>query len=366
MVARRCVVDCYEKLESLWSGLDCLGPAEPVGAVLAAHERAVVSAAVLGTHLGAAAVDPAVAMACRDKAMQKSRWFRAGVPTARWCVMPNGAGSARQVREALSAAGLALPVVVKPPLGGGSLHVSVADSHAAVHDRADTTDELNRPLVEQWIDGPEWHFDGLVRQGRITDLMVSRYLTPPIRTGAGAPVRSVTLPPAVHGETYAEAMAFSLRAVGALGLARGVFHLEVFGEPGRFVAGELACRPGGTLIGRVGESVLGLDLWAASARLFTGDDIVRKDVDPGQAHGWFHLPSVAGVRNAVTPADILGVAGVTSVSMKTPVGAVMGGMLKSSAAGIGAATVSGPTEEACRQAMDSVVEKVLEIHEERR
>ncbi len=114
------------------------------------------------------------------------------------------------------------------------------------------------------------------------------------------------------------------------------------------------------------ESVLGLDLWAVSARLFTSDDIVRKDVDPGQAHGWLHLPSVAGGRNTVTPADNFGVAGVTSVFMKTPVEAVMGGMLESSAAGIGAATVSGPAKEACRQVTDRVVEKDLEIHKERR
>ncbi|MEU3963297.1 hypothetical protein AB0F42_26405 [Streptomyces buecherae] len=68
--------------------------------------------------------------------------------------MLNGAASERQVREALTAAGLKLPVVVKPPLGGGSLHVSVANSHAAVRDRVDSTDELYHPLVEQRIDGP--------------------------------------------------------------------------------------------------------------------------------------------------------------------------------------------------------------------
>ncbi|MEU3963294.1 hypothetical protein AB0F42_26380 [Streptomyces buecherae] len=72
------------------------------------------------------------------------------------------------------------------------------------------------------------------------------------------------------------------------------------------------------------------------------------------------------MRNTVTPADILDVAGVISVSMKTPVGAAMCGMLESSAAGSGAATVAGPTEEACRQVMDGVVEKVLETHKERR
>ncbi|MFE7589275.1 acetyl-CoA carboxylase biotin carboxylase subunit family protein [Kitasatospora sp. NPDC057512] len=365
LITRRCAVDSYERVESLWSGLECLDLTEPVEVVLAGHERAVVSAAVLGSQLGATAVDPLVAMGCRDKATQKSRWSQAGVPTARWCVMTNGAESVQQVRESLSAAGLEPPVVIKPPLGGGSLFVSVANSYAEICDSAGATDELSRPLVEQKIDGPEWHLDGLVQKGRITDLMVSKYLTAPIRTGTGAPVRSVALPPAMHEETYAAAMDFSQRAVDALELARGVFHLEAFGQPGRFIAGELACRPGGTLISRVGESILGLDLWAASAQLFTGDPIVRKEVDPGLVHGWVHLPSVAGSRNSVTEADILGIDGVTSVSLKVPVGAVMGGMLTSSSNGIGAATVSGSSEEECRIAMDRVVDRVQDFHEKR-
>ena len=63
----------------------------------------VVGAAVLGAQLGAIALDPAVALACRDKALQKAKWQQAGVPTARFAVLPEAAvQSERETTEELS------------------------------------------------------------------------------------------------------------------------------------------------------------------------------------------------------------------------------------------------------------------------
>ncbi|WP_026422382.1 hypothetical protein [Actinokineospora inagensis] len=365
LIARRCVVDSYGKTESLWSALHHLGVADRVDAVLTANELAVVSTALLGARLGAISVDPQVALVCRDKAIQKARWADAGIPTARWHVLTNGAESVEQVRDALTTAGLKPPLVIKPLAAGGAESVSRADSYAEVFTKAKDNPQLSRLMVEEFLDGPEWHFDGIVEGGRVTDLMVSRYGEPLLTTKDGQPSRSVALPPRRHPRTYRHAHNLTTRAIDALGYTKGVFHFEAFGLPDAFVASELGIRPGGSLVGMTAERVLGVDLWAASVRLFTGDELGRRTVDQDVVHGWFHLPSIPGVPNLVTEDDVRAIPGVGTVVMRVRPGEPMPDMTETTSAGIGFVSVTAPTETECRLVMDKVIAHVRAVHGER-
>ncbi|MFG2298077.1 acetyl-CoA carboxylase biotin carboxylase subunit family protein [Streptomyces sp. NPDC048603] len=365
LATRACAVDSYRHVEALWSALHHLGPIPEVDAVLTTNEYGVVGAALLGEQLGAIALDPAVALACRDKALQKSKWHEAGVPTARFAVLPEAAvQSADAVRTLLAAAGLDFPVVIKPPAAGGAESVSVAETPHDIVRVARRDPQLHRVLVEEFVDGPEWHFDGVVRNGSVDRLMVSRYGEPLLCTKRGEPTRSMGLPPAGHHGAYAAADEFARRALRALGLETGVFHFEAFGHPGAFVANELACRPGGSGLWTVAEKTIGLDLYAAATQLFTGDEVETLKASPDKVHGWVHLPSVAGLPNTVHEADLRAIPGVDGVVLVPP-GVPMRDMSETSSAGIGYATVAAADEAGCRQVMAEAVARVRAIHEGR-
>ena len=369
LTARACAVDSYRVVESLWSAIHHLAPMPKVDAVLTTNEYAVVPAAILGAQLGAIAADPQVALACRDKAVQKARWQAAGVPTARWLVLPDVLpdvpDSAPRVAELLAAAGLEPPVVVKPLAAGGGISVSVAHSADEVVAAAGAHDDLRRILVEEFVDAPEWHVDGVVQDGSITAMMVSQYGEPLLCTKQGRPMRSIAYPPATHPGLYAEAAQVTSRALAALGVTTSVFHFELFGRPGAFVANELACRPGGSMLGRVAEKTIGVDLWAAATQLYTGDELEPVAHEPDRVHGWTHLPSVPGRPNTVREQDVRAVAGVDRVVLLPP-GALMQDMSETTSTGIGYAVVSAPDRAACQAAMDELVARVWAIHAGRR
>lgn len=368
LAARACAVDSYRVVESLWSAvhhLDQLAPLPKVDAVLTTHEYAVVPAAVLGAQLGAIAADPRTALACRDKAVQKTRWQAAGIPTARHLVLTDALTDAARIERLLAAAGLEFPVVVKPTAAGGGISVSVAHSAPEVVAAAGAHDDLRRVLVEEFVDAPEWHVDGVVRDGRVERLMVSQYGEPLLCTKAGRPMRSISYPPAGHPELYAEAAELATRALAALGVATSVFHFELFGGPGAFVANELACRPGGSMLGRVAEKAVGVDLWAAATQLYTGDLVETLAVEDG-VHGWTHLPSVPGQVNRVREEDVLAAAPGVDSTVLLQVGAPMRDMAESTSTGIGYAVVSAPDRAACHAAMDALVARVWELHRARR
>jgi biotin carboxylase len=368
LATRACAVDSYRVVESLWSAihhLDQLAPLPKVDAVLTTHEYAVVPAAVLGAQLGAIAADPEMALACRDKAVQKRRWQAAGIRTARHLVLTDALTDAARVAELVAAAGLAFPVIVKPVAAGGGIAVSVARSAEEVVAAAGADDDLRRILVEEFVDAPEWHVDGVVRDGAIEAMMVSQYGEPLLCTKQGRPMRSVSYPPTGHPELYAEAAEITGRALAALGVATSVFHFELFGGPGAFVANELACRPGGSMLGRVAEKTIGVDLWAAATQLYTGDPVEALRGADG-VHGWTHLPSVPGQVNRVREDDIRAAVPGVDRTVLLPVGAPMGDMSETTSTGIGYAVVSAPDRAACHAAMDALVARVWELHAARR
>lgn len=361
-VDRACAVDSYTKVESLWSAIHHLAPMNPVGAVVTTTEWAVVPTAILGQLVGAKSISPPQALACRDKAIQKEKWNSVGIPTASWCVLRNGMRSTSEAKRCLSESGLHFPVVVKPLAEGASKSVAVVRDIDQLQEAAASIDDGGRALLEQFVDGPEWHFDGVIDNGKLYAFMVSRYSEPLLCTKYGRPIRSITLTPSLNRDIYAETAEFTDRALRALGLACGVFHLEVFGKPSAFVASELACRPGGGIVGLMTERVIGVDLYAASARIITGDHIPRLRGESEMTHGWTILPTAPGKLNFVEKEEIMEVPGVNTVIMRLKRGSPMRDMAVASTTGVGFAAVEGRSVEDCQRAIDEVVSVVEKMH----
>jgi len=366
-IKRACAVDSYRIGESLWSALHHTEAlTRGVDAVVSVAEKGVVPAAILGRMLGARALDPETALRCRDKAVQKSAWRRAGIRTADHLVIPDAGACAGPVSRLVKEAGLAAPFILKPLAGGGTANVAAAVDEAELDSLIAATLErdptMRRLLIESRIGGDEWHVDGVVMKGLLHSIMVSRYRTPLIETKQGRPVATIALQPDDHRGVYAEARDITQRALAALGHTDGVFHFELFGGPGDFVAGELGARPAGHMVSSMGEHVLGFDIWDAAVRVVTGDPLRPPRPVSGQVVGYTAIPTEAGKINRVTRADIASVPGVVDVRMRIQPGAVMPDMRVSSGIRIGTALVKAPSEIDCRAVLDEVVARALAIN----
>lgn len=361
LIAQRALLPSFDRPESAWAALVHLGVVDRVDVVISGHEFAVTTAALLNVALGCRRpMEPAVALAGRDKPLQKSLWHQHGVPTARFRVFPEKPGSVAALRDALG--DLTPPYVVKPTADGGAHLVSRAATAEELYDLVTTTAGLDTFMVEEWQPGDEWHFDGVVADGRIETFMVSRDVHPVIEAKSGNPFRSIALPPKAYPELYDEARAFAERCRSALRGRNGAFHLEVFGGPGQFVAGELGWRPPGGLVSISAQLTLGVSLWAAHARVHVGAPVPAPELEPTGVIGFVCLPVRSGRRNGVTQADLEGLPGVRHIRMKAPPGEVMKDLHASSIA-VAWALIEGDDADHCEKLMDDAIRQVTELHD---
>ncbi|MFD9595833.1 acetyl-CoA carboxylase biotin carboxylase subunit family protein [Kitasatospora sp. NPDC059973] len=361
LIAHRAFLPSFDRPELAWAALIHLGVADQVDVVVSGHEFAVTTAAILNDILGCRKpMDARVALAGRDKPLQKTLWQRHGVPTARFVVFPERPTSVAGFRDALG--DLAPPYIVKPTADGGAHLVFRAETAEELFDRLTATPELDAFMVEEWQAGDEWHFDGVVVDGRIEIFMVSRDVNPCIEAKNGNPFRSIALPPKAYPELYEEARAFAERCRSALGGRNTVFHLEVFGGPGRFVAGELAWRPAGGLVSISAQHTVGVSLWAAHALVHIDAPVPAPAFEPTGVMGFVCLPVKSGFRNGVTQEDLESLPGVRHVRMKAPVGEVMK-ELKTTSIAVAWALVEGDDVDHCAKRMDEAIRLVTELHE---
>ena len=352
----------FDVPELAWSVLLHLGIADEVDLVIPCHEIAMVTAGFLNRLLGtdtAERIDLRMAMAGRDKAFQKELWTAHGVPTARHATLTTTPGSVEELDKAL--AGLSAPFVVKPPSQGGSRDVSVQPTVEDLYELLTTTPALRHAVVEEMQHGREWHLDGIVVDGRIEHFMVSRYLAPLRETKNGLTLRSVAYPPARHPELYAIATEFAQRAVDALSGTCGVFHLEVFGEPESFTAGELGWRPAGVFAPNTTLHTIGINPWVAHARLLAGEPLPEPAAVDGSVYGFVCLPVKPGATNGVTKEDIEALPGVVEVLMAVQPGQVMRDMITSTTC-VALALIRADSIEACEVGIDEAVRLLSLIH----
>lgn len=158
-------------------------------------------------------------------------------------------------------------VIVKPRDGAGSVgcyRIRPGESAA----RALRGVDLTGYEVEEWIEAPVWHIDGLLHDGTVLAVYPSRYIGTCLDfTQRNAPIGSVV----EHG-LIADAMAdFAVACVTQLGLATGVFHLEAFETLAGPVFLEAAARVSGGPIPYSIRDVYGVDLVADWVRLQLGE-----------------------------------------------------------------------------------------------
>ena len=181
-------------VEAVYAALERSGHlSAPFDSVVTTEEFVVVTAAVIAGLVGARGHDPRTALRYRDKALQKRRVREAGIPTPRAFVVDD-------VRRPGTLPDVDFDAAVLKPLAGCGTQfvrrVATVDLAQELAGLARSRDCPRTFLVEEYVAGHEWHADGIVFEGALRFVSLTRYGEPCLAAVTGnRPVRNITLDP---------------------------------------------------------------------------------------------------------------------------------------------------------------------------
>lgn len=227
---------------------------QPTG-VLGFAEPQVLAAALVQDSAGLPGPGLAAAVISRNKALQRSRFALTGVDQPEHLFVDD-------LHEGTDWVASRLPVVVKSLSGMGSIGVEQINDAAAWAEVVERRRGEGALLIEEYIEGPEFSIEGLLRGGDLLFTNVTRKDT----TGApffvetahavGAGVNEPTL--------VAAAETLCVRASKALHILTGIVHLEFKARSAvDLVIMELAVRTPGDHIMEIISTAHGFDFYSA-------------------------------------------------------------------------------------------------------
>lgn len=305
-----------------------------IDSVLTFHELSVLPAAVVARELGVPGNDPEAVRCIRTKDLCRQRLREAHFAQPHTAVCASRADAERFMHHTQG------PWIVKPRDGlastGVSLVNNVADLSKAMITLANLSASLGkfgnqsvspgkpkslaRFLIETYVPGEEFSAEGVLLDGVPHVLALTRKATNDgfIETGHSVPAGLDDASTAAASETVTQ-------AVSAVGITRGVFHVEFWLSERGIVLGEIHARPGGDYLHALVEySRPGLELYGMLI-----DDLLGRDPAPVPAqtraagadflllppgrlrtvHGWREItrhPDVLAADLLVSPGDIIG------------------------------------------------------------
>ncbi|GAA1678631.1 hypothetical protein GCM10009830_27200 [Glycomyces endophyticus] len=244
--------------------------AGPVHGVVAFGESHVTAAALIADELGLPGPGLRAAAVSQDKALQRSLFARHGVRQPAALAPPD-------LDAAAAWAASRYPVIAKPAGGTGSRGVRLVADEAAL--RAWHGDRPGEPfLVEQYLQGPEYSLECVVRAGALVFAEPTRKTTtdPPYYVELGHTVPA-GLPDPGPARDLAAAVA------RAMGMRDGLMHLEFRQEDTGPHLMEVAVRTPGDHILELHALAHGTDLFAAAIAVALGDDPAIRRTRSGAA-----------------------------------------------------------------------------------
>ncbi len=177
----------------------------------------------------------------RDKEKMKQALDAAGLRTPRH----TRATGAEQIRSA--AAGIGLPLVIKPIAGAGSAHTHEVRDGAALEAAMADVGEQREVSVEEFIEGEEFTFDTVCGGGEILYENIAWYRPKPIigRAVEWISMQTVNIRD-IDRQEFAAGRELGRQVLKALDFDTGFTHMEWFLTPqGEAVFGEIGGRPPG-------------------------------------------------------------------------------------------------------------------------
>ena len=301
-------------------------------AILATTERSVELAAHLREALGLPGVGVEAARRCTHKGAMKTAIRAAGIACADFVLAEEGLS-----RDALVER-LGLPLVVKPCLGSGGRGTSVVRRHADVPARLEAG-----WVAEAFVAGVEMSAEGIGWGGAMRGMSATQYLVP----------REANVVPAALGDEATDAVRRVHGAAwAALGVERGMTHLEVFlGDDGP-VFGELAVRPPGGHLMRLIGLAYGVDAWATWIGIERGQAVDFPDRPERAAAVWILHPGAGVVEQADGIEAVREMPGVVEATLRARPGDVVPPRAGSGEE-VGHIVVEGATAEEARARLEA-------------
>lgn len=237
-----------------------------IRAIVAQAEFDIERAARLRAYLGIPGQDEDSARHFRNKIDMKKALQHAGLPIAPFAEVQN----VHTLIDFTQQHGF--PIIVKPQNGAGSFGVTMLSDQTEmaqfiVQGFTPSLDIESNLMVEQFVDGPTYHVDGIVVQGKSYTIVPSCYHTESLdfKNNEGEATASYTL--TKDNPLTARLKEFVQLVLDALPTPETTtFHAEVFHTPDdRLVLCEIASRTGGARIGDALEIALSCnlnELWA--------------------------------------------------------------------------------------------------------
>jgi len=185
------------------------------------------------------------------------------------------------------------PSVLKPRSGASSegvrtfATVSELLEHARTEFGTPADDTLAGWELEEFVEGPIIHIDGLLAAGEPVIIVASRYIGTCLGFAEGQPVGSVQIP------LSSEMADWTLKALRAVHIDNGPFHLEIIDAGADLVFLEVGARFGGADIVDTFELATGVRMPASQLRILVAGASGRpnfRPFDPERAYGWFVWP----------------------------------------------------------------------------
>ncbi|EKK9986093.1 ATP-grasp domain-containing protein [Vibrio vulnificus] len=263
-----------------------LGRKYPIEAVGIISEIDIIRASKIRNALGLSGQNIESAIAFRQKNIMKDIASANDIACAAYSIVK----SERDIANFLESN--SFPVVFKPSSGLGSVDTFVVASQSELNEKLDTLN-FDDCLVEQFIEGEMLHIDGIVRNGSIAVVSISKYLGSCLDFQVSQPLCSIQL--SNESQLYKEALDFTNKIVNAFPFPESSgFHLEVFNTEEGLVFCEIASRIGGAGVNETIVMSHNVNLAHWWLRLQLDLDYSNNVVKSEQLYGWGLIPPQKG------------------------------------------------------------------------
>ncbi|SFE23323.1 hypothetical protein SAMN04487819_109264 [Actinopolyspora alba] len=252
--------------------------------VISMSEYELLDAARLREQLNIPGASVKQVALARDKPLMKEAVEAAGIRVPRFLPLPRFLELAGQVPWDGQ-------TVLKPNRGASSEDVLVFDTPgqvaAAIAEgrtgvaRVDAGSDLEELAVEEFVSGPIRHFDGLVQGGEVLILSGSEYVGTCLAYAQGMPMGSFQI------EISEETRDWVSRALSAVRIEDGSFHLEAIVHGGELVFLEVGNRVGGADVVATVELATGVHLPSYELRVLLGESLIGTLPEPPTDRSWY-------------------------------------------------------------------------------
>ncbi len=262
--------------------LTLFSPDDHIDRVISVSQYEAMEAAQIRRALGVEGETPEQVHIVNDKVAMKAAVAAAGLRVPRFvgCYEALTSSSA-------DAAPWAGKTVLKPVDGTASKDVLVfptyADAISAIAGQSTGLEGLDpgRFQLEEYVEGPIFHFDGLMLAGDPVAIVANKYLGTCLEFAQGIPQGSTQL------DDDGGRCGVALEYLRAVGIRNGPFHLELIEAIDGLVFLEVAARSGGGGIKDTFRLATGIDMVAAGLAI----SLDRSPLDVNPLKQWFETTS---------------------------------------------------------------------------